>query len=365
MTREIKKKTFKEILNLYLASKVQLPDGTWDLNDKKYMESLVLSCGQHFFPKRSLPLGGEALLFLVRDTYLEVNRVIKIPRPDMPKVSLERFIRSVLTLVKLKSDYFPQVLYLSSSPFFVLLDWTPGKTLRDYILSRRLYHDEIVEIFREILRAIVLLHLHGVTHRDIRPDNIIITPEGRVKIIDFGLSRTKTDKRLTMIKALGNVYYSPPEQLIRAGEVYHPSADVYSLAKVLIFMASKQDIETRKEDNPEKDEIDARIFETMGFQLEFVPFYLQATKFRPEDRFRNAKEMLLALEKIVPSPEKIELTEEEKNNEIAFLVEALTFILSGDLYYMDIFTSPFLTRTELKNLRAMIRSHKVKKILSL
>lgn len=348
------KKTWEETLFLYLRSAVQVGD-TYDLDDASYMKSIVKTCGQHFEPERSLPMGGEAFLFKVFDSFLQVPRVLKVPRPDLPSVAKERFIRSVRILAQLKSDYFPKVLYLSSVPFFIVLEWIPGISLRDWCFSSEYNLLDGLTFFRETLIAIALLHEQGVTHRDIRPDNIIITPEGKVKIIDFGLCKTSENSRLTVTKALGNKYYSPPEQMRDAGSVVHANADVYSLACTLYFICTKQENEHGKKI--------PKLFEFLGYP-KLVEFFEKATKDKPSERFQNAGEMLTKYRKIIQC-EEIDFSQDEKQNEIIFLIESLFFLLSGDLYYAEIFTNHFLTPRELKALRLMARDYKVKKILAL
>ena len=109
-------------------------------------------------------------------------------------------------------------------------------TLRDWSIYKRYTLEDALELFREILKALALLHAEGVTHRDIRPDNILVKPDGHIKIIDFGLSKTEKDSTLTMIRALGNMYYSPPEQLQEAGKHAEPTLDIYSAGQVLYYL---------------------------------------------------------------------------------------------------------------------------------
>lgn len=331
---------FRELLQQYFDSRKMIDD-VWVLDDAKYLEDLVRACGKNFDAKSFLFMGGEAIVILVQDTYLNINRILKIPRPDLPEVAQKRFVRSARTLANLKNGYFPRVLYLSVNPFFLLLDWTIGETLRDWAFSQRYSIDAGINFFREILIGMDLIHQDGVVHRDIRPDNILICKNGHIKILDFGLAKTGESRRLTTIAALGNNAYSPPEQLTHAGDVDHASADVYSLAQTFFFVATKRE-KTKKEEM-----LPPELLLSSGLKPAICGWYSRATETDAKARYQNAKEMLTEFNKIFPPPLPMVATREE---DLYSLAEDLELLLEGDLYMGSIFTSHFLTGAQLARL---------------
>ena len=92
--------------------------------------------------------------------------------------------------------------------------------------------------FRSVLNY---LHRHHIVHRDLRPENVWVSPNGTLKLLDFALSRMREhahDPRPTLFKAQGDPVYAAPEQLL--GRASHPSNDAYSVGSILYFLASGQ-----------------------------------------------------------------------------------------------------------------------------
>src|SRR5204862_3774775 len=85
----------------------------------------------------------------------------------------------------------------------------------------------------QALSALGYAHSHAVVHRDISPANMIVTPEGTVRLTDFGLAKSPSDPNLTQAgAALGSLYYMSPEQVKGTGDA-DPRSDIYSLGAVL------------------------------------------------------------------------------------------------------------------------------------
>ncbi|MGI5875358.1 MAG: Stk1 family PASTA domain-containing Ser/Thr kinase [Dethiobacteria bacterium] len=119
---------------------------------------------------------------------------------------------------------------------YIVMEYVDGYTLKDTILRQgRLEPMEATRIALQVCDAIVHAHSQGVIHRDIKPQNILITPEGRIKVTDFGIARATADSTITYGKSLlGSVYYSSPEQV--KGNNTDQKSDIYSLGIVLYEM---------------------------------------------------------------------------------------------------------------------------------
>jgi len=97
---------------------------------------------------------------------------------------------------------------------FIVMEFVQGNTLKNYILeNKHLEPEEAVRIALQICDALIHAHSENVIHRDIKPQNIIITPDGRVKVTDFGIARAAADATITHGRSMmGSVHYSSPEQ---------------------------------------------------------------------------------------------------------------------------------------------------------
>lgn len=121
---------------------------------------------------------------------------------------------------------------------YIVMEFIEGKTLKQIIVERgRLTVDETIYYSRQIAEAIKHAHINNVIHRDIKPQNIMITKDNRVKVTDFGIARAASSSTLTVSSnVLGSVHYFSPEQA--RGGYTDETSDIYSLGITMYEMVT-------------------------------------------------------------------------------------------------------------------------------
>src|SRR5262249_34849629 len=141
------------------------------------------------------PLGAGAMgeVYRARDTRLARDVAIKIlPRAFADDVErVRRFEREAKTLAALNHPNVAQIFALDETGdvYFLVLELVRGETLEDRLRRGPLPIDETVDVARQIACGLEAAHEAGVIHRDLKPANVRVTPDGKVKILDFGLAK--------------------------------------------------------------------------------------------------------------------------------------------------------------------------------
>jgi hypothetical protein len=184
--------------------------------------------------------GGMGQVFRARHRLLERVAALKRIRPDHqgnPRVA-ERFLREVRTAAALAHPNIVTVydFYPEGDEFILSMELIPGTDLRSYVdrhgpLPVALACDYTCQACLGLHHA----HGRGVVHRDIKPGNLIISPDGQVKLIDFGLARRDSDPTITSSRVMGTPDYVAPEQAVHPHEA-DGRADIYSLGCTLYHL---------------------------------------------------------------------------------------------------------------------------------
>jgi len=123
---------------------------------------------------------------------------------------------------------------------FIVTEYIPGMTLDEKVAAGKLAEGEITRLGIQLAQGLEAAHKHGVIHRDLKPGNLRVTPEGALKILDFGLARLlqplSEEASTESLGGVGTLPYASPEQLL-SGQV-DARADIYSLGAVLYKMAT-------------------------------------------------------------------------------------------------------------------------------
>ena len=193
----------------------------------------------HFSVKDYLASGGMGVVYTAEDMQLGRTVALKFPLPhqQMDKMVKERFVNEARSAAALDHTNLCTVHEIGESEHgvFLAMPLYPGETLRDKIArDGALVPDEALVIVQQIATGLATAHAAGIVHRDLKPGNIMLLPDGTVKVLDFGLAKIR-DISLTMSHTtIGTISYVSPEQ-VRGGKV-DVRADLWSIGVMLYEM---------------------------------------------------------------------------------------------------------------------------------
>lgn len=202
----------------------------------------------HYEIVRILGVGGMGEVYLARDLILERSVAIKIvSAADVPGTyGKERLLREARSAAGLDHPNICSIYEVGEEKgvSFIVMQYIDGETLTTKLRSGNLTADEILRIAEQVAQALDMAHSRGIVHRDIKPDNIMLTRAGQVKVTDFGLAKpieeTSSSDDVTRRKLtesgmiVGTLAYMSPEQA--RGEKLDARSDIFSLGAVLYEM---------------------------------------------------------------------------------------------------------------------------------
>jgi eukaryotic-like serine/threonine-protein kinase len=186
---------------------------------------------------RVLGAGGMATVYLAGDRVLQRQVAVKVLNSSFAQdpLSVERFRAEARTAARLSHPNIVAVFDSGADAgvHYLVMEYVPGETLAQ-LLRRQgpLPPRRAAELTSQVCAALAAAHAHGVVHRDIKPCNVLLGGDGRVKVTDFGIAKAAAAPALTgdgMV--LGTAAYLSPEQA--QGEPVDPRSDVYALGCVL------------------------------------------------------------------------------------------------------------------------------------
>ncbi len=204
----------------------------------------------HYRVVRELGRGGMGAVYLAEDTQLGREVALKVLPPQMAQDPdrLQRFKQEARSVAALNHPNIVTVFSVEEADdtHFITMELVRGKRLSDLLPPDGFPVDTLLELADQLCEAVAAAHQQGITHRDLKPDNVMIDEDGRVKVLDFGLAKTgpagdaldaETAALMTTEGALvGTVSYMSPEQA--QGKQVDPRSDVFSLGIVLYEMTS-------------------------------------------------------------------------------------------------------------------------------
>ncbi|MEV5841761.1 Stk1 family PASTA domain-containing Ser/Thr kinase [Streptomyces sp. NPDC051985] len=190
-----------------------------------------------------IAVGGMATVYRALDVRLDRVLALKVMHPALAVDGsfVERFIREAKSVARLAHPNVVQVFDQGTDGTYVYLamEYIAGCTLRDVVRERgALQPRAALDILEPVLAALGAAHRAGFVHRDMKPENVLIGDDGRVKVADFGLVRSVDSVTSTTGAVLGTVSYLAPEQVENGAA--DPRVDVYACGVVLYEMLTGQ-----------------------------------------------------------------------------------------------------------------------------
>ena len=200
----------------------------------------------HFQITQQLGAGGMGVVYLARDLRLDRTVALKLPTDARSDDAVRRrFRREAQALSRLNHPNIAVIYDLDQQDGqdFLVMEFVRGRTLAEIVTGGPLEPAEAVRLGIQLCEALVAAHGEGVVHLDLKPRNLMVTGDGRLKVLDFGLARLRArDSALTetasAARPCGTPPYMPPEQL--TGHYLDHRADLYSVGATLYELVTGQ-----------------------------------------------------------------------------------------------------------------------------
>jgi eukaryotic-like serine/threonine-protein kinase len=266
----------------------------------------------HYLVTEQIGAGGMGVVYRARDQRLNRDVALKVLPPgklgdDAPR---KRFRKEALALAKLNHPNIGTVYDFDTQNDvdFLVMEFILGETLGQRIAKGSLPEKEWIAISLQIAAALEEAHEHGIVHQDLKPGNIMVTPKGQAKVLDFGLARLldldaagEVTATLTQTDGAGTLPYMAPEQL--RGDPVDSRSDIFSAGVVLYEMSAGQ--------RPFQEKQAPRLIQQIlneaprplresnprsSPQLESI--ILKALDKQPDLRYQSARELRVDLERL-------------------------------------------------------------------
>jgi len=255
----------------------------------------------HYKVVEKIGEGGMGYIYKAFDLNLQRPVALKILPPHLCQKEEQKnqFLQEARLLSSLEHPYICTIHDIFESDegaLYMVMTCYEGKTLRNYLLEETVNQKKTISIIKQIASGLIFAHEKGIVHQDIKPENVIITSNDIVKIIDFGIAQLNNHNSKDKSKtSMGTIAYMSPEQTNR-GAVDHRT-DIWSLGIVLYEMLSGK----LPFDDEFEQAIIYAIIKQKPAELKHVPkqlnrIVLKCLKKDRKDRYQNMHELLTDLE---------------------------------------------------------------------
>lgn len=252
--------------------------------------------------ERRLARGGMSTVYLATDQKLRRQVAIKVLYPHLAEdpAFVERFESEAITAAKFSHPHVVSVYDqgVDADTAYLVMEYVPGATLRDIMSAQgRFSPRAALQVIDAVLGGLSAAHRAGLVHRDVKPENVLISPDGRIKVADFGLARAAT-KHTSTGALIGTVAYVSPELVM--GKPADTRADLYAVGVLLYeLLTSKQpytgDSAWAVALAHVNEEIPPASASVPGLSTELDELIAWCTEKDPEDRPHDAEALLQEL----------------------------------------------------------------------
>src|SRR6266508_2833478 len=248
---------------------------------------------------RKLGTGGMANVYLAEDEVLGRRVAIKIlnDRHAGDDQFVERFRREAKNAASLSH---PNIVSIydrgeAEGTYYIAMEYLDGRSLKELIVARGPAPIHVaVDYARQILAAVRFAHRHGIVYRDIKPHNVLVDGEGRLKVTDFGIARAGASQMTEAGSIIGTAQYLSPEQakgapVDQTSDLYSVGVVLYELLTGVVPFSGDTPVEIAMKHLSAPPEPPSEIRHDVPHELDSI--VLRALAKNPEDRYQTADEM--------------------------------------------------------------------------
>ncbi len=247
-----------------------------------------------------------ATVYVATDLRLERRVALKVMHGHLSDdtVFQSRFIQEARAAARLADPHVVNVFDQGSDGeiAYLVMEYLPGITLRELLREeKRLTVPQTISIMDAVLSGLAAAHRAGIIHRDVKPENVLLAEDGRIKIGDFGLARATTANTATGAQLMGTIAYLAPELVTRG--TADARSDIYSLGIMLYEMLTGE--QPYRGEQPMQiafqhatDSVPRPSVKNPGVPEQLDELVLWSTEKKPDDRPADAMEMLQRLREI-------------------------------------------------------------------
>ncbi len=275
---------------------------------EKYVGKLL---DKRYHITKVLGIGGMAIVFEAHDIVMNRKVAVKMLKDEISddEQSVKRFINESKAVSMLSHPNIVKIYDVSvkGTLKYIVMERVEGITLKSYMQRKGVLSlEETLSYSEQVLSALQHAHSKGIIHRDIKPQNILLLKNGKVKVTDFGIAKLPNAETVTVSeKAIGTVYYISPEQasgkeIDRRSDLYSVGAMMYEMATSTLPFNADTAVSIALMHVTEKPTPPSEIKPDIKKGLEQI--ILGSMEKNPERRFQSAEQMLKYIEKLKTNP---------------------------------------------------------------